>query len=103
MSITITPVNSLNTASSGLSVQWEGGQFVMIITSKGLVSCGIIDKNVVEKVGYATAIAYGTPEKQLVSVDDLLEATIREVSSKAAELGVCPGMTGREALEKLSG
>lgn len=102
MPIQITPVLTGKAPASGLTVQWKGGQFVMIVTDKGLVSCGIIDKEVVERVGYATAIAYGTPEKQLITVNDLLEAKIREVSPKAKELGVLPGMTGRDALEKLS-
>jgi len=103
MPVSITSAAIKNTTASGLSVKWDGGQFIMIITDKGLISCGIIDKDVVARVGYAAAIAYGSPEKQLVTVEDLLGATISEVTVKAKELGVAPGMSGREALEKLSG
>lgn len=100
--VNITSINSGKTAATGLSVQWDEGQFVMIIADKGLVSCGIIDKEVVDKVGYAAAIAYGTPEKQLVTVKDLLEAKIKVVSGKAKEYGIQAEMTGEEALLKLS-
>ena len=102
MAINIVPISTSSKAAIGIEASWEDGQYVMIITDKGIVSCGIIDKEVVEKVGYATALAYGTPEKQLITVDDLLNAKIKEVSSKAKEYGVVAGMTGKEALELLS-
>lgn len=99
--VQITPINSDN-ASIGLSVSWEKGQFVMIVTPKGLVSCGIVDKAVIEKFHFAVAIAHGTPELPLVTPEDLLKAKVTEVSEEAKKLGVLEGMTGREALKLLS-
>ncbi len=102
MSININSVTAGTGAASGLSVGWDGGQFVVIVASKGLVACGIVDPAVAEKFGFAVAIARGTPEKPLATSEDLLAASIVEVSSKAAEYGIRKGMSGKEALEKLS-
>ncbi|HNW27082.1 MAG TPA: DUF1805 domain-containing protein [Spirochaetota bacterium] len=102
MPINITSVPAGAGAASGLAVGWDGGQIVIIAAKKGLVACGIVDMAVAEKFGFAVAIARGTPEKPLVTADDLLEASIAEVSAKGAEYGILKGMSGREALEKLS-
>ena len=99
MAINTTPITADGKACQGLEVSWEGGQFVMIVADKGLVSCGIIDKDVMDKFGFAIAIARGTPEKPLVKADDLLTANIADVTDSAAAIGVKAGMTGREALE----
>jgi uncharacterized protein YunC (DUF1805 family) len=101
MSIKVDPVSTDSGAASGLSVGWDGGQFVMIVGEKGIVSCGVIDMAVMNRFDAAIAVARGTPEKALVTSDDLLNATIAEVTDKAAALGVKVGMTGREALEVL--
>lgn len=102
MAINITVAGAGDNPSLGLSVAWEGGQFVMIVAKKGLVSCGIVDRTVMEKFGAAIAISRGTPEKPLVTVNDLLSSRILEVTEKAAELGITVGMTGKEALDLLS-
>ena len=102
MAIKTTPVTSIGKDSQGLEVSWQGGQFVMIIADRGLVSCGVIDKEVMEKFGFAVAIARGTPEKPLVTTDDLLAANIADVTQKAAAYGVKVGMKGQEALEIIS-
>ena len=102
MPITVTPVTTTESAAQGLAVAWEGCQFVMIVAARGLVSCGVIDCPVMQRFGAAVAVARGTPERPLKSPEDLLEAKIQEVTEPAAALGVTVGMTGREALEKLS-
>ncbi len=100
--ITIVPVGSGGAAATGLQAAWEGGQFVIIVAPRGLVACGIVDPAVSEKFGFAVAIARGTPERPLVTPEDLLDARIAEVTPAAARRGVAAGMTGREALALLS-
>lgn len=102
MPIQVTPVNTQGTAALGLEVTYEGGEFVMVVARKGLVSCGIVDRAVMDQFGEAVAIAKGTPEKHLITVRDLLSARIVDATEKAKEFGVRLGMTGNEALEKLS-
>ena len=85
----------------GTSYQWPGGQYCAIHTSKGLVGCGIYDIRAANEFNLVVAIARGTPAKPLRMPEDLFNAKILEVSNAAEKLGVIPGMTGSEAVEKL--
>lgn len=85
----------------GSSYSWPGGQYCAIHTHRGLVGCGIYDVSVAGQFGMAVAIARGTPSLPLRQPEDLLEARIVEVSPPAERLGIRPGMTGREAVERL--
>jgi len=102
MAIRVESIGDGGDSPQGLEVSWEGCQFVMVVARKGLVSCGVIDQEVMERFGAAIAIARGTPESPLVTADDLLAAKIADVTEEAARLGVVAGMTGREALDILS-
>lgn len=86
--------------ATGISVRWEGGQFCLIASDRGVVGCGIFNIDVFEEFKMAGALAKGTPEKPLVEPEDLLPAKIVMVSSRAARLGVKKGMTGKQALQK---
>ena len=88
-------------AAIGSSYRWPGGQYCAIHTARGMVGCGIFDVHVASEFGMAVAIAKGTPAKPLVEPEDLYQAKIVAVSEPAQRLGIAPGMTGTEALEKL--
>lgn len=100
--VKVVPVGAKGGPALGIEASWVDSQFVMIIADKGFVACGVIDVAVMEKVGAAVAVARGTPERQLVVVDDLLNAKIQDMTKNAGSLGVKVGMTGREALDILS-
>ena len=85
----------------GASYRWPGGQYCAIHTSRGIVGCGLFDVQVAGEFGMAVAIAKGTPGKPLREPEDLYDAKIVAVSEPALQLGVSPGMTGREALAKM--
>ncbi len=85
----------------GLACHWEGGQYAALIAPRGMVACGIFDPAVCERFGFAVAMAHGTPEHPLVTPEDVLDAVIDTVSTRARELGVEPGMRGRDAVERL--
>ena len=85
----------------GSTYQWPGGQYCAIHTSNGLVGCGIYDIRSANEFNLVVAIARGTPAKPLREPEDLFNAKILEVSQAAEKLGLSPGMTGREAVEKL--
>ncbi|MGE5843177.1 MAG: DUF1805 domain-containing protein [Deltaproteobacteria bacterium] len=102
MEIKTVPVPVGGKTAQGLMVSWDGGQFVMIVAEKGLVSCGVVDKEVMERFGAAIAIARGTPEKPLRTVEDLLAAKVADVTKKASSsFGIQAGMRAEEALKKL--
>lgn len=85
----------------GSSYSWPGGQYCAIHTHRGLVGCGIYDVSVAGQFGMAVAIARGTPAHPLRQPEDLLQARIVEVSPPAERLGIRPGMTGQEAVERM--
>jgi uncharacterized protein YunC (DUF1805 family) len=85
----------------GMSQRWVGGQCCAIQTAAGIVGCGIYALDVPAEFGQAIAIARGTPANPLAEPEDLLEARIVGCTPKAESLGIKPGMTGREAVEKM--
>lgn len=85
----------------GTSLRWPGGQYCAIHTPAGMIGCGLYDCAVATKFGMVLAIARGTPENPLREPEDLLQAKIVEVSEPAQAIGIEPGMTGGEALERL--
>ena len=85
----------------GLAQRWVGGQCCAIQTAAGIVGCGIYDLHTPAEFGQAIAIARGTPSNPLAEPEDLLEAKIVGCTPKAESLGIRPGMTGREAVEKM--
>jgi uncharacterized protein YunC (DUF1805 family) len=66
---------------------------LVISGSKGCLACGYLSMDSFERNGDAAAIVRGVD-----TFDDMLVAVVKEVSSLGKELGVAPGMTGREAL-----
>jgi uncharacterized protein YunC (DUF1805 family) len=85
----------------GLAQRWVGGQCCAIQTAAGIVGCGIYDLHTPAEFGQAIAIARGTPANPLAEPEDLLNAKIVGCTPKAEELGIRPGMTGSEAVEKM--
>ena len=85
----------------GASYRWPGGQYCAIHTARGMIGCGLFDVRVASEFGMAVAIARGTPAKPLAEPEDLYQAKIVEASEPARRLGINPGMTGSEALERL--
>lgn len=85
----------------GMSHRWNKGQYCSILTKAGIVGCGIYDLKTPAEFGQAIAIAKGTPANPLVEPEDLLDATIVGCTPKAESYGICLGMTGREAVERM--
>ena len=85
----------------GISNRWQGGQYCSILTPAGIVGCGIYDLQTPAEFGQAIAIAKGTPEKPLTEPEDLYYAKIVGLTPKARSYGIEPGMTGREAVERM--
>lgn len=86
----------------GSSYRWEGGQYCAVHAPRGVVGCGLFDVPVADEFGMAVAIVKGTPQHPLFEPEDILAGRIVSASRAAAKLGVTVGMTGLEAVEKLS-
>jgi uncharacterized protein YunC (DUF1805 family) len=88
-----------NGSAIGISNRWEDGQYCSILTSVGIVGCGIYNIQVATEFNMAVAIAKGTPSHPLREPEDLYEAKIIDASPRAKALGIEIGMPGREAVE----
>jgi uncharacterized protein YunC (DUF1805 family) len=69
---------------------------VAIISDKGFVMCGFLNVDAAEKLGVTAAVVSGVR-----TFDDVLEAEVKAVTSKAEMRGIRRGMTGLEALKLL--
>jgi uncharacterized protein YunC (DUF1805 family) len=85
-----------NGCALGLSFEMQKHSLLVIRAEKGFVMCGYQNIEAAEALGDTAARVKGVQ-----SFEDVLKAQIVEVTQSAKELGVEPGMTGREALEKM--
>jgi uncharacterized protein YunC (DUF1805 family) len=69
---------------------------VAVIGDKGFVMCGFLNVDAAEKLGVTAAVVSGVR-----TFDDVLEAEVKAVTSKAEMRGIRRGMTGLEALRLL--
>ncbi|MGB9777838.1 MAG: YunC family protein [Candidatus Bathyarchaeales archaeon] len=67
---------------------------LVVIADKGFVMCGFLNVDAAEKLGVAAAMVSGVK-----TFDDVLNANVKAVTSKAETFGVKVGMRGAEALK----
>ena len=77
----------------GNTIELLQGKLLLIQGQHGMLGCGYFNLAVADKLGSAMAIVSGVQ-----CYDDMLDKAVVGVSARAAEMGVTPGMTGREAL-----
>jgi uncharacterized protein YunC (DUF1805 family) len=75
----------------------ESPPLVLIVGEKGFVMCGFLNAEAAEKFNVAAAVVSGVK-----SFEDVLNAQVKTVTSKAKSLGVEAGMKGSEALKHMS-
>ena len=77
----------------GDMIEMLQSKVLLIQGQNGMLGCGYFNLAVADKLGSAMAIVTGVR-----CYDDMLNKEVVGVSARAAEMGVVPGMTGREAL-----
>jgi uncharacterized protein YunC (DUF1805 family) len=83
---------------SGVKIELpESPPLVLIVGEKGFVMCGFLNVEAAEKFNVAAAMVSGVK-----SFEDVLNAQVKTVTSKAKGLGVEAGMKGSEALKHMS-
>ncbi|MDQ1275555.1 MAG: hypothetical protein QG610_1129 [Euryarchaeota archaeon] len=85
-----------NGCALGLRFEMQKYPLLVIRAEKGFLMCGYLNISAAETLGDTAAKVKGVQ-----SFEDMLKATVVEVTKFASELGVKTGMTGREALEKM--
>ena len=80
----------------GYSIVLPKSTLLLIRGQHGVLGCGYFRVETADRTGDALAVVTGVK-----SCDEMLTAEVRQVSAAAAELGVRPGMSGREALLRM--
>ncbi|UCD39772.1 MAG: DUF1805 domain-containing protein [Candidatus Bathyarchaeota archaeon] len=95
--IEVSPIRIGEKTAVGLRVELpDSPPLVMIVGQTGFVGCGFINVEAAEKLHVAAATVKGVQ-----SFDDVLNAEVKAVTSKAQEKGVRVGISGRDALNHL--
>lgn len=82
---------------SAVRVDLPGAPLLLIVAPKGYLMCGYLNVEVAERLGQAAATVTGVR-----SFEDMLGARVVRATARARELGVVEGMTGEEALRRMS-
>ncbi len=83
--------------AAGFEIDLPQAPLVVARVEQGYVMCGYLNLAVADKFGQAAAIVRGVK-----NLDELLQKPVTDVSAKAKLLGVEVGMSGLNALKKLS-
>lgn len=67
-----------------------------IMGDRGFVMCGFLNIQAAEKLGVVAAMVSGVK-----TIDDVLNADVKTVTTKAEKIGIKPGLKGREAVKLL--
>jgi uncharacterized protein YunC (DUF1805 family) len=81
----------------GFQVSTEKANILMIKASNGFLGCGYFNVETANKLQEKVGIVTGVK-----NFDDMLKAKIIACSEAAKEVGICEGMSGLEALMKMS-
>ncbi|MBC7112929.1 MAG: YunC family protein [Candidatus Methanomethyliales bacterium] len=93
--IEISQIENLN--AIGIKVSMPGAPpLILIRGTRGALFCGYLNTEVAERLGLAAAIVGGVK-----NFEEMLEKPVTYSTRKAIELGVKPGMSGRDALNLL--
>ena len=95
--IKVSPLGIGEKTAMGLRVELPNSPpLLMIIGQTGFVGCGFINIDAAEKLNVAAATVTGVK-----SFEDVLNAEVKAVTSKAQTEGVRVGMKGKEAVKLL--
>jgi len=95
--IHMAPLKIDDKTATGLKVDLpDSPPLVMIIGEIGFIMCGFLNMEAVEKLNVIAATVSGVK-----SFDDVLEADVKAVTSRAERKGIKVGMKGRDAVKLL--
>lgn len=91
-----------NSEAAGYVVPLGPVNLVWGVARRGMVGCGAFDVRALEKFGYPAARVRPVGSPSIATLEDLLSGEISETNSGAAAMGIQVGMSGKEALDRLS-
>jgi uncharacterized protein YunC (DUF1805 family) len=93
--LSILPIRVNEKSCLGVKVELPNSPpLLLIIANNGFVMCGFLNMEVAERFGAPAAMVSGVK-----TLEDILDAEIKAVTSKAKILGVELGMKGVDALK----
>jgi uncharacterized protein YunC (DUF1805 family) len=96
------PIHLKNSEAAGYVIPLGPVNLVWGIARRGMVGCGAFDVRALEKFGYPAARVRPVGSHSVATIRDLLSGEISEANSGAEAMGVQVGMSGKEALNRLS-
>jgi len=85
-----------NGCALGLHFEMQKYPLLVIRAEKGFLMCGYLNTDAAETLGDTAARVKGVR-----NFEDMLKAQVVEATQLARNLGIEPGMTGKEALERM--
>lgn len=81
----------------GVRIELPDSPPLLVITAdKGFVMCGFLNMEAAERIGATAAMVSGVK-----TFEDVLNAQVKAVTSKAKSLGIQEGMKGADALKHM--
>jgi len=95
--ISVMSVKVYDKIGLGVKVELPGSPpLLLVVAEKGFVMCGFLNVDAAERLGVAAAVVSGVK-----SFEDVLNADVKAVTSRAKMLSVEVGMKGVEALKRM--
>jgi len=95
--VTLRPLDVDGVAATAITVELPKTTLVVVSAEKGYVMCGALDISLLNTRLAERRIVAGRA-LGVRSVEALLEAPLADVTDAARELGIHPGMSGRDAV-----
>jgi len=95
--IQVAPLEIDGKTAIGLKVNLpDSPPLLLVIGNKGFVMCGFLNMEAAEKLRVAAAMVSGVK-----NFEDVLNAEVKAATLKAQQIGIKPGIKGKEAIKML--
>ncbi len=88
-----------NRTADGYAIPMGPVNLVFITTEEGMIGCGAFDIDALEQFGIPAAKMKPVVGPSIATIDEILDAVVKEGNEPAVKRGIKPGMNGKEALE----
>ncbi len=99
--VTLEPLQVDGVAATAVTVRLPKTNLIAVATDRGYIMCGALDVELLNTKLADRRIIAGRAVG-VRSVADLLEAPLADVTDAARDLGITPGMSGREAIRRMA-
>lgn len=88
-----------NKQAEGFVIPLGSLNLVCVVTDIGLAGCGAFDVSALGNFNYPAVKVRSATGFPIATIENLLAGIVKEANAGAEKLGICIGMTGREALD----